>query len=110
MLKISYSALHNIALVSSCCIFGALCQGLTTLSAVRVKDGLELEVTDPKEHKGDVEQEEGQSEKTDSNNGGHRRGLGIQDCGGRQENSLRTVHSISQVLYTNTGWSVRSLG
>ena len=26
--------------------------------------------------------------------------------GGRQENSLRTVHLISQVLYTNTGWSV----
>ena len=26
--------------------------------------------------------------------------------GGRQENSLRTVCSISQVLYTNTGWSV----
>jgi len=25
---------------------------------------------------------------------------------GRQENSLRTVCSISQVLYTNTGWSV----
>ena len=29
------------------------------LMAVRVNDGLELEVTDPKEHKGDVEQEEG---------------------------------------------------
>jgi len=28
--------------------------------------------------------------------------------GGRQENSLRTVRSISQVLYTNTGWSVRT--
>ena len=27
--------------------------------------------------------------------------------GGRQENSLRTVHSNSRVLYTNTGWSVR---
>ena len=26
--------------------------------------------------------------------------------GGRQENSLRTVRSDSQVLYTNTGWSV----
>ena len=26
--------------------------------------------------------------------------------GGRQENSLRTVRSNSQVLYTNTGWSV----
>ena len=29
------------------------------LMAVRVNDGLELEVMDPKEHKGDVEQEEG---------------------------------------------------
>ena len=29
------------------------------LMAVRVNDGLELEVTDPKEYKGDVEQEEG---------------------------------------------------
>ena len=28
---------------------------------------------------------------------------------GRQENSLRTVRSNSQVLYTNTGWSVRNL-
>ena len=27
--------------------------------------------------------------------------------GGRQENSLRTVPLNSQVLYTNTGWSVR---
>ena len=35
----------------------ATCQGLTTLMAVRVNDGLELEVTDPKKHKGDVEQE-----------------------------------------------------
>jgi len=26
--------------------------------------------------------------------------------GGRQENSLRTVRLILQVLYTNTGWSV----
>jgi len=28
--------------------------------------------------------------------------------GSRQENSLRTVCSISQVLYTNTGWSVHT--
>jgi len=27
---------------------------------------------------------------------------------GRQENSLRTVCSILQVLYTNTGWSVHT--
>jgi len=26
-------------------------------------------------------------------------------CGGRQENSLRTVCTNSQVLYANTGWS-----
>ena len=32
---------------------------------------------------------------------------GLND-GGRQENSLGTVCSISQVLYTNTGWSVRT--
>ena len=30
------------------------------------------------------------------------------NSGGRQENSLGTVHSISQVLYTNTGWSVHT--
>jgi len=28
--------------------------------------------------------------------------------GGRQENSLRTVCYNSEVLYTNTGWSVHS--
>ena len=37
------------------------CQGLTTLWAARVNDGLELEVTDPQENKGDVEQEDGES-------------------------------------------------
>ena len=35
------------------------CWGLTTLMAVRVNDSLELEVMDPKEYKGDVEQEKG---------------------------------------------------
>ena len=80
------------------------------LKAARVNNGLELEVTDPKEYQGDVKQEERESEEGNSDNGDHRGGLGIQSCGGRQENSLRTVHSISQVLYTNTGWSVRSLG
>ena len=40
-------------------IIESLCRELTTLMAVRVNDGLELEVTDPKEHKRDVEQEEG---------------------------------------------------
>ena len=38
-----------------------LCQGLTTLMAVRVNDSLELEVTDPKDDQGDVEQEDGKS-------------------------------------------------
>ena len=37
------------------------CQGLTTLMAVRVNDGLELEVTDPKNDQRDVEQEDGES-------------------------------------------------
>ena len=36
--------------------------------------------------------------------------MGGQCSGGRQENSLRTVRSNCQVLYTNTGWSVHSLG
>ena len=79
------------------------------LMAVRVNDGLELEVTDPQENQGDVEQKDGESEEGNGD-GGHKSGLGIQSCGGRQENSLRTVRSNSQVLYTNTGWSVRSLG
>jgi len=34
--------------------------------------------------------------------------VGAQLWEGRQENSLRTVCSISQVLYTNTGWSVHT--
>ena len=37
------------------------CQGLTTLWAVRVNDGLELEVTDPQENQGDIEQKDGES-------------------------------------------------
>jgi len=40
----------------------------------------------------------------------NRRGLmgSMVTSGGRQENSLRTVRYNSEVLYTNTGWSVRS--
>jgi len=53
-----------------------------------------VEVIDPKDEQGDVEKEDNNI-KAEGLNGG-----------GRQENSLRTVHSISQVLYTNTGWSV----
>jgi len=55
-----------------------------------------MEVTDPKNYQGDVGQEKCKV-KTWVLNGG-----------GRQENSLRTVCSISQVLYTNTGWSVHT--
>ena len=45
--------------------------------AVRVNDGLELEVTDPKEYKGDVEQEKRESKKGDCDDRDHRGGLGI---------------------------------
>jgi len=54
----------------------------------------EVKVTDPKNNQGDVGQEE------------HKVKTWVLNGGGRQENSLRTVCSISQVLYTNTGWSV----
>ena len=53
-----------------------------------------MEVIDPKDEQGDVKEED---------NNVKAEGL---NSGGRQENSLRTVRSISQVLYTNTGWSV----
>jgi len=55
-----------------------------------------VEVIDPKDEQGDIEQENNKVKAEGLNNGG------------RQENSLRTVHSISQVLYTNTGWSVHT--
>ena len=55
-----------------------------------------MEVIDPKDKQGDVEKEDN-NVKAEGLNGG-----------GRQENSLRTVRSISQVLYTNTGWSVHT--
>jgi len=53
-----------------------------------------VEVTEPKDNLGD------------SKKGDNKVKLWGLNGGGRQENSLRTVHSISQVLYTNTGWSV----
>jgi len=53
-----------------------------------------MEVTEPKDNLGD------------SKKGDNKVKLWGLNGGGRQENSLRTVHSISQVLYTNTGWSV----
>ena len=64
------------------------------LTAVKVNDGLELEVTDPQEDYREVEQEDGES-KEGNGERGHKSGLGIQSCGGRQENSLRTVRSDS---------------
>jgi len=56
----------------------------------------EVKVTDPKNNQRDVGQEE-RKVKT-----------WVLNDRGRQENSLRTVRSISQVLYTNTGWSVHT--
>ena len=54
----------------------------------------EVKVTDPKNYQRDIGQEE------------HKVKTWMFNSGGRQENSLRTVRSILQVLYTNTGWSV----
>ena len=56
----------------------------------------EVEVTDLKDDEQEVEQGDKEEQV---------KAIGL-NCGGRQENSLRTVRSISQVLYTNTGWSV----
>jgi len=56
----------------------------------------EVEVIDPKDNQRDVAKED-QDVKAE-----------VLNDGGRQENSLRTVRSILQVLYTNTGWSVRT--
>jgi len=55
-----------------------------------------VEVIDPKDEQGDIEQEDNKVKAERLNDRG------------RQENSLRTVRSISQVLYTNTGWSVHT--
>jgi len=83
---------------------------------VRLDKGGELEVTEPKEDDGDVEEKEGKGKGgvtgTEGIWAGVRRGRRLErlQCGGRQENSLGTIRSISQSLYTNTGWSVRSLG
>ena len=56
----------------------------------------EVEVTDPKDYQGDVGQEKCKVK------------TWVLNDGGRQENSLRTVRSISQDLYINTGWSVHT--
>ena len=55
----------------------------------------EVEVIDPKDDQRDMAKEDWDVKAE------------VLNDGGRQENSLRTVCSISQVLYTNTGWSVR---
>ena len=70
--------------------------------AVRRDEGLELEVTDPQEQEGQGKASEGEGKRELE--------LRVQsgDDGGRQENSLGTVRYNSEVLYTNTGWSVRS--
>ena len=56
----------------------------------------EVEVIDPKDEQRDMGKEE-RDVKAE-----------VLNDGGRQENSLGTVRSISQVLYTNTGWSVHT--
>jgi len=80
---------------------------------VRLDIDGELEVTDPQEDDGDVEEEKAKAKGGVRKVAGNepRKGVfrGLQ-CEGRQENSLGTIRSISQSLYTNTGWSVRSLG
>jgi len=70
----------------------------TTCLRQAVGDNLvfEVKVTDPKDYQRDVGQEECKVK------------AWVLNDGGRQENSLRTVRSILQVLYTNTGWSVRT--
>ena len=63
--------------------------------------GFDVEVIDPKAKVCKVKAKDGDKEVS----------LWGLNGRGRQENSLRTVCSISQVLYTNTGWSVHtSLG
>jgi hypothetical protein len=65
--------------------------------------GLEQEVVDVEGDVGDGENEDLDSEQEDL---ARDELCGLQ-CGRvDKENSLRTVHSNSQVLYTNTGWSV----
>jgi len=63
----------------------------------------------PKDNERDIEEEDGESKKGYGKKGQSGSFVGLQ-CRGRQENSLRTVQSYSRVLYTNTGWSVHSLG
>jgi len=59
----------------------------------------EVEVTGPKDELGYSKDEDNDMEAK------------MLNCWSRQENSLGTVCTISQVLYTNTGWSVHtSLG
>jgi hypothetical protein len=59
-----------------------------------------LEVTDEETKMCEVKQEESEGKQEGR--------LQSEKMGGRQENSLGTIRYNSQVLYTNTGWSVRS--
>ena len=61
---------------------------------------LEVEVIDVEVNEQNVEEQDMKGEESEWGT------KGLND-GGRQENSLRTVPLNSQVLYTNTGWSVR---
>ena len=66
-------------------------------------EGFEVKVIEIKAQVGDRESKEAKGK-----NACGKEELGEIQCGGgRQENSLRTVRSNSQVLYTNIGWSVR---
>jgi len=56
----------------------------------------EVEVIDPKDDQRDMAKED-RDVKAE-----------VLNDRGRQENSLRTVCSISYILYTNTGWSVHT--
>jgi len=60
--------------------------------------GLDVEVIDPKDDMRNIKAKDGDKKVN----------LWGLNGRGRQENSLRTVHSIAQVLYTNTGWSVHT--
>ena len=74
----------------------------TLLRAVGNDKGFEVKVIDVKAQMGD-----GESKEAKGKDACGKEELGEVQCdGGRQENSLRTVRSNSQVLYTNTGWSV----
>ena len=77
---------------------GPLSRLTTLLRAVGSNKGFDVEVIDPKAKVRKVKAEDGDKEVS----------LWGLNGRGRQENSLGTVRSISQVLYTNIGWSVHT--